>query len=106
MKRDRGIRGDLDHEGCAALGNAVVLRAARDYVNALQRLRKNKHNVIAKAQVAELREFFRSRDFTLFSDLDGELLLDRIEHEFYESKGKYQFKQVYRVVAGEHGKDL
>lgn len=106
MKCDRGVRGNLNPEGCEALGNAVILRAARDYVNVLRRLMKNKDNAMAQAQAKELRRFFKSQEFTVFSKLDGELLLARIDQEFYESNGKYSFKQVYRVVADEQSKDL
>ena len=110
MRRERDTRGALDPDGCEALVAAVILRAARDYVNALRRLRKNKNNATALAEVKKLRRFFASRYYERYfggiCDFDGEYLLDRIELEFEESGGKYHVGQLYHSALSFKDEDL
>ena len=83
-----------------ALANAVVIQAVNDYRNFTRMLRRLQRKV-AKAgamsddervylrvridyysyQLREVRSFFRSEDFALYSEADGPMLLRRLERE-------------------------
>ena len=55
----KGLNDGLDPY--QALANAIVQNAAEDYRAALKRLDKDPENVIARAEVTELKGFFRSQ---------------------------------------------
>ena len=65
-----------------ALANAVVQNAAEDYRAALKRLDKDPENVIAKAEVQELKRFFRSQWYEVLTEVDGEYLINMLEKEY------------------------
>ncbi|HNZ49792.1 MAG TPA: hypothetical protein PKN92_13185 [Candidatus Hydrogenedentes bacterium] len=65
-----------------ALANAVVQNAAEDYRAALKRLNKDPENVIAKAEVQELKRFFRSQWYEVLTEVDGEYLINMLEKEY------------------------
>ena len=83
-----------------ALANAVVIQAVNDYrsfTRMLKRLKRNatKANALSideraclriridyySYQLREVRSFFRSEDFALYSEADGPMLLRRLERE-------------------------
>jgi hypothetical protein len=65
-----------------ALANAVVQNAAEDYRAVLKRLNKDPENVIAKAEVQELKRFFRSQWYEVLTEVDGEYLINMLEKEY------------------------
>ena len=65
-----------------ALANAVVQNAAEEYRAALKRLNKDPENVIAKAEVQELKRFFRSQWYEVLTEVDGEYLIGMLEKEY------------------------
>ncbi len=64
-----------------ALGNAVVLQAAKDYRSALRRLRRFPENKAAQKAAAECEEFFQGPLIEIYTNLDGKMLMDRIRKE-------------------------
>ena len=73
----KGLYGGLDPY--QALANAVVQNAAEEYRAALKRLNKDPENVIAKAEVQELKRFFRSQWYEVLTEVDGEYLMEMLE---------------------------
>ena len=67
-----------------ALGNAVVLQAAKDYRDAVKKLSRGKKNSSAEDTKKECERFFRSGHFNIFSSLDGKALLSMLEKEVQE----------------------
>ena len=83
-----------------ALANAVVIQAVNDYRSFTRMLRRlqrkaTKANALSideqaclhvridyySYQLREVRAFFRSEDFALYSEADGPMLLRRLERE-------------------------
>ncbi len=64
-----------------ALGNAVVLRAVKDYRAMHRKYKKHPENVAVKRNMVEIEQFFQSEYFSLFTDLDGAALLMRIKRD-------------------------
>lgn len=60
------------------LANAVILSAVKDYRSA--RKAKDRH------KVGSIRRFFRSDHFSVLSDLDGELLIQKLDEETKNDK--------------------
>ena len=67
-----------------ALGNAVVLQAVKDYRQAYKRLKRHPNDHIAERDVKEIEGFFMSQHFNLFTALDGESLMYRLQDEMEE----------------------
>lgn len=63
------------------LGNAVVLQAVKDYRKAYKHLMRYPHSLKAKHEVGNIEAFFRNQRFNLFTGLDGEMILDRLQEE-------------------------
>jgi len=63
------------------LANAIVFLAAKDYTKALKDLRINPQNREAQARKAECEHFFRSGWFGILTDLDAEVLMEKIRKE-------------------------
>ena len=68
-----------------ALGNAVVLQAVKDYSRAYKRLLRHPNDHLAKRDVAEIEKFFTSAYFNIFTDLEGEMLMHRLQDEMEEN---------------------
>lgn len=68
-----------------ALGNAVVLQAVKDYRRAYKRLLRHPNDHLAKRDVDEIEKFFTSAYFNIFTDLDGEMLMHRLQDEMEEN---------------------
>ena len=83
-----------------ALANAVVIQAVNDYRGFTRMLRRLRRKVAKESalsdeeraclriridyysyQLREIRSFFRSEDFALYSEADGPMLLRRLERE-------------------------
>ena len=83
-----------------ALANAVVIQAVNDYRGFTRMLRKLQRKAVKAGalsdderaclsiridyysyQLREVRSFFRSEDFALYSEADGPMLLRRLERE-------------------------
>ena len=63
------------------LGNAVVLQAAKDYRDACKVLKRNPKNDAALQMKAEVECFMKSSYFSIFTSLDGKMLLSKLEEE-------------------------
>lgn len=66
------------------LANAIVLLAAKDYRNALKRLKKTPRNREAKAAASDLERFFRSGWYSALTSVDGEFLIENLRKEVLE----------------------
>ncbi len=64
-----------------ALGNAVVLRAAKDYRSALRRLKRFPENKAAQKAAKECEEFFLGPVIEIYTSLDGKMIMDKIREE-------------------------
>lgn len=63
------------------LGNAVVIQATRDYRDAVKKLSRGKRNTAAAITKEECERFFKSPYFNVFTQLDGKVLLAKLEKE-------------------------
>ena len=68
------------------LANAIILQAVMDYRHALRKLRKSSEDYQAKDRIAEVERFFRSRWYSLLTDVDGEMILERLRKEVQHDK--------------------
>lgn len=66
------------------LANAIILSAVKDWRAARKRLKKKPQNKDAQIALAECEQFFRSAWFSTLTDLDGELLIQKL----YKEDGK------------------
>ena len=69
------------YEPFEEFGNAVVLQAVKDWRDAAQILRRGRKNVKAQLLKKDCEMFFKSPEFNLFSQLDGKVLLKKLEGE-------------------------
>lgn len=65
-------------EGYERLRAAVVEQAVKDYRRALRRLYNHPDDRAALQEKAECERFFR-RDIGMYSDLDGEMIINAIQ---------------------------
>lgn len=63
-------------DGYQLLANAIVLQAVNEYREALRQ-----NDTAAKWKKISLRRFFRSDWFKLLTNIDGELLIERLNEE-------------------------
>jgi hypothetical protein len=63
------------------LGNAVVLQAVRDYRKANKKCKHSTKNIDALSTKKQCLNFFRSEWFTVLTDIDGEMLIRRLDQE-------------------------
>lgn len=68
----------MKKEPCHELANAIILTAVKDYRSALRT--ENKKNL------ASIRRFFRSDYFSTISNLDGEVLIKKLDEEVKNDK--------------------
>ena len=92
QKRER-VEG-FDYE---RLAEQIIIRAAKDYRNALKRLFRHPENPTALATKEEIEMFFRSEWFQVLSDIDPNVLIEGIKakakREIIEAKIKEEKKQ-------------
>ena len=85
---------DFDYE---RLAEQIIIRAARDYRNALKRLYKHPENPTALETKKEVERFFRSKWFQVLSDVDPNVLIEgikaKVKREIVEAKMKEEKKQ-------------
>lgn len=67
-----------------ALANAVVLQAVKDWRDSVKKLNKGKRNASAESMKAECERFFTSSYFNTFTELDGNMLLNKLQSEVAE----------------------
>ena len=71
-------------ENCyTRLANAIIVQAAKDYAKALRRLKKFPHDKDTQYVKQDCERFFRSDWFEVLTDLDGEVLIQRMNKEVY-----------------------
>ena len=63
------------------LANAIIISAAKDYVNAYRSILRHPDNVPAQEEVRELERFFFGEWFAKLTDLDAHYLLNRLKEE-------------------------
>ena len=63
-------------DGYYRLANAIILQAVNEYREALRQ-----NDTAAKWKKISLRRFFRSDWFKLLTNIDGELLMERLTEE-------------------------
>lgn len=63
------------------LANAIVLQAVKDYRDALKRLAKHPHNILAQSAKQEVERFFRSDWFEVLTSIDPEMLIRKLNQE-------------------------
>lgn len=63
------------------LANAIVLKAVKDYRQALKRLKKHPGNDGALYTKLEVERFFRSDWYTLLTTVNPEMLIKRLNEE-------------------------
>lgn len=63
------------------LAIAIIKSAARDYMAALRKLKKNPRNKAAMQDAMELERFFHSQWYQCLTSVDGDYLIDRLREE-------------------------
>lgn len=63
------------------LANAIILQAVEDYRKARKRVRTRPDQKIAQATIREVERFFKSWWFAQLTDVDGEMLLEKLQKE-------------------------
>jgi hypothetical protein len=64
-----------------SLANAIVISAVKDYRAALRRLRRRPNSKTALMEIADLERFFRSDWYRMLTNVDGELLIQKLKEE-------------------------
>lgn len=65
--------------GWKGLANAIIKRAADDYMKSLRVLKSNPYSYDAKRSVVECERFFKSGYFRILSDISPTMLLERMK---------------------------
>lgn len=68
-------------DGYQTLANAVVAQAAKDYREALRRLREHPDSPAAEQTRRECESFFRSAWYGMLTDINPEYIIRRIREE-------------------------
>lgn len=63
------------------LANAIVKEAAKEYVSALRKLKRNRGNQAAMKEAMELEQFFYSPDFATLTSLDPDYLIQKLREK-------------------------
>ena len=64
------------------LANAIILQAVKDWREAKGKLRRKPRNENAKLMVEDCEAFFLSDWFRTLTNVDGEVLLTKLQEEF------------------------
>lgn len=67
--------------GFELLGNAIVLQAVEDYREARKAFADCPKDYGAKSMMLECESFFLSERFCIFTNIDGEALLEKLRKE-------------------------
>ena len=65
------------------LANAIIIQAAKDYKKALRRLKKFPRDKEVRHTKRDCERFFRSGWFERLTDLNGEVLIRKLNDEVY-----------------------
>ena len=65
------------------LANAIIIQAAKDYKKALRRLKKFPRDKEVRHTKRDCERFFRSGWFERLTDLNGEVLIRKLNEEGY-----------------------
>ena len=63
------------------LANAIILQAVKDYRSSLKILKRRPDSIPANSTKDEIERFFRSGWYQLLTELDGEMLIRRLQEE-------------------------
>ena len=67
--------------GWEGLANGIVIQAAVDYVKAQKKLRADPGRKDARKAIAEIEAFFHSAWFSVLTEADPDVLLERLRRE-------------------------
>ncbi|MCD8098055.1 MAG: hypothetical protein LUE31_08480 [Lachnospiraceae bacterium] len=67
--------------GYQSLANAIVEKAAEDYIKALKALKKGRNNCTAECMKKDCERFFKSQWIQVLTTIDGEWLMDTLKKE-------------------------
>ena len=65
----------------AGIANAIILQAVKDYRDVNKKLLRGKINEEARITKTEVLDFFRSEWFCVLTELDPEVLIQRLDEE-------------------------
>ncbi len=68
-------------DGYERLANAIVILAAKDYRDALKKIKKNPHNRDAMDTAMQCERFFDSQWFSVLTEVDGGWLKEKLRRE-------------------------
>lgn len=68
-------------ENYEKLANDIILQAVKDYRAAKKKLKKQPTNKDAEITIKDTERFFRSDWFTALTDVDGALILRKLQEE-------------------------
>lgn len=80
----KGMETDAAMDPYERLANAIVLQAVEDYRTALKCLNRNPENRTALADRREIERFFRSDWYKCLTDVDGEMIIQKLNEEVGE----------------------
>ncbi len=63
------------------LANAVVLQAVKDWRDSVKKLKNGRKNTNAQDMKDECEKFFKSPEFSIFTAVDGNLILMKLQRE-------------------------
>ncbi len=63
------------------LANAIIMQAVKDYRTARKKLKKRPTNKDVELMVIDTEKFFRSDWFTALTNVDGRVLLRKLQEE-------------------------
>ena len=69
----------MDFDPYKNLAAAIVEKAVIDYRKALRQVRKHPNNEFALSEKAEIERFFRSSWCRMLTDIDGEVIIEKIQ---------------------------
>ena len=69
----------MNNDTYVRLANAVILQAAKDYHNALKRLKKHPRNETALYTKREVERFFRSDWYASLTTVNPEILIRKLK---------------------------
>ena len=69
----------MDFDPYKNLAAAIVEKAVIDYRKAIRKVRKHPNNEFALSEKAELERFFRSSWCRMLTDIDGEVIIEKIQ---------------------------
>ena len=87
---------DGSQEALERLGNAVVERAADDYLRAYKKLDKNPDDWEARYQVAECEWFFCTKQIQIFSAVNGKELFAKLKQQAQKQCQKRKKPAIHR----------